>query len=479
MANTPPLRLTRAQLRTIAGDDHEIIRTLENLFSIVEASAPSSIQDVAIVASSSLAAANSALNQLLALRNDTAAIDAVINAQSLRALQQVGIINNYLSYATSPRLVFVDNKLDLPAASGGVITLADNYTYFFTTTVDLTGDRLLCGQNTTILGASSENCRIKSTGLIGTALITSEWSLPMRNITIEADVALDLDATGNPSQALDWFGVNFTNCGTVGTIANYSNFIMTDSAFLESDGLTFDGSFDTVAFAQTLFNPAAGGTMITIPNTATINRRFRIIYSSFVVGAGETGINVSGTATIPVEGYILDTVNFSGAGTYTTGVAYSDNKSLWVNCRGVVNSAAIGFMTMQANATATTVAATSTYYKAAGTTTLESISQKFSHSSNRLTYTGAITRDFRITATATMTSGNNNELGLRIAKNGTTVSNTTSLNTTSGTGKAEGAVCQGVVQLATSDYIEIFVSNETAVTDITVTYLSVIAEAVN
>ncbi len=134
---------------------------------------------------------------------------------------------------------------------------------------------------------------------------------------------------------------------------------------------------------------------------------------------------------------------------------------------------------MQANATATTVSATSTYYKAAGTTTLESISQKFTHSSNRLTYGGALTRDFRINVTATMTSGNNQELGVRIAKNGTTVSNTTSISTTSGTGKAEGAACQGVIQLATNDYLEIFVSNETATANVTVTYLSVIAEAVN
>lgn len=479
MASSPPLRLTRAQLKAFLGNDHEAIKQFENLFGIVEASAPDSLEAVGLVANNAQAVAQSALDQLLALRNDTDNAAAAVNAQAVKALKQLGIINEYLTYATSPRLIFVDNKLDLPDPSGGVITLADNYTYFFTTTVDLTGDRLVCGQNTTILGASSENCRIKSTGLVGTALITSEWSLPMRNITIEADVALDLDASGNPAQALDWYGVNFTNCGTVGTIANYGNFIMTDAAFLESDGLTFDGSFDTIGFVQTLFNSAAGGTMITIPATATINRRFRIVYSAFVVGSGETGLNVSGTATIPTEGYILDTVNFSGAGTYTTGVTYSDNKALWVACRGVINSASIGFMTMQANATATTVAATSTYYKAAGTTTLESISQKFSHSSNRLTYTGAITRDFRVNVTATMTSGNNHELGLRIAKNGTTVSNTTSLNTTSGSGKAEGAVCQGVVQLATNDYIEVFVSNQTAVTDITVTYLSVIAEAIN
>ena len=69
---------------------------------------------------------------------------------------------------------FVARKADLPAAVTGVITLAANATYYFVNTLDLTGDRLVCGANTTILGSSSENCRLISTGLsAATALISS------------------------------------------------------------------------------------------------------------------------------------------------------------------------------------------------------------------------------------------------------------------------------------------------------------------
>lgn len=42
-------------------------------------------------------------------------------------------------------LVFVNDKTDLPTAVSNVITLDDNVTYFFTGTVDLTGDRLVGG----------------------------------------------------------------------------------------------------------------------------------------------------------------------------------------------------------------------------------------------------------------------------------------------------------------------------------------------
>ncbi len=125
--------------------------------------------------------------------------------------------------------IFVGTKNDLPPTVNGIITLKDNYTYFFTTTVDLEGDRLVAGQNTTILGGSSENCRIKSTGIsTTTALLSSNYSLPLRNITLEAPYAINLDATGYGTQALDWFGVNFTDCAKVGIISSYNNFIMLD-----------------------------------------------------------------------------------------------------------------------------------------------------------------------------------------------------------------------------------------------------------
>lgn len=109
--------------------------------------------------------------------------------------------------------IFVGTKNDLPPAINGVITLKDNYTYFFTTTVDLQGDRLVAGDNTTILGGSSENCRVKSTGIsTTTALLSSVYSLPIRNITLEAPWAINLVASNPSVHALDWFGVNFTDC---------------------------------------------------------------------------------------------------------------------------------------------------------------------------------------------------------------------------------------------------------------------------
>jgi len=375
--------------------------------------------------------------------------------------------------------VFVNEPSDFGSPSAGVYTLEDNVTYIVEAEVDLAGDRLVGGANTTIRGWSSENCRLKSTGLTGTALITSVYTLPMLNLTIEADVALDLD--GDSSQALDWNGVNFTDCGTIGTIANYNNVIWVNCAVLNSSGLTFDGTISTMGFDGCIFVGVAGQSTIILPSTLNCTRRFRIIYSAVVSFGGATGIAADAAATIPVESFIFDTVAFSGGATYISGIDRDDDRSLWVNNTGIINTATTGVITMQGNSTATTVGAVNTEYVAAGTTILDTtVTQKFSMPQNmRLNYDGAISRQFRCTSMLTLTSGNNNQIGVYWGKNGVPVVNSEMYATMDGNGRRENMAIQTVVELAEDDYMEIFVENATGTADITVNDLNAVIEALN
>ena len=365
---------------------------------------------------------------------------------------------------------FIYAKSDLPTPSGGIITLANNVTYYITTTIDLTGDRLVGGINTTILGASSENCIIKSTGLSSsTALITSVYSLPIRNITITHGTALNLTGDGTTT-ALDWFGVNFTDCAVVGIISNYTNFIMNDSAFLNSQGLTFDGTIGTIGMTNCLFDCASGGTAIILPSTLTISRRFRIIYSSFVVLSGEIGINASTSATIGDEKYILDTINFSGGGTYLTGLNATFNKSLFANCVGITNTSTRGFMHMLDNTTATAITGTASYFRASGTTTAMATNSKFTMpSSNRLTYTGAFSQSFMISVNCNVrTSVSTQNINIIIAKNGTIITESEmTILCQAGSTPSFGAT-QIVTEMTTNDYVELFVRNTSSVNNVIV-----------
>jgi hypothetical protein len=372
-------------------------------------------------------------------------------------------------------LKFIGNKYDFPTPVNGVISLIDNVTYFITSEIDLTGDRLVCGENTVLIGGSSENCRIKSTGLVS-ALITSVYSLPIRNITLEAALVLDLDGDGTTT-ALDWFGVNFTNCAVIGTIKDMSNVNFTDCAFLNAGGLTFDGTIGTIAINNSLIDCNAGNTAIILPATLTVSRRFRVIYSSFIVLSGETGINVNASATISDERYILDTVNFSGGGTYLSGIGVTSNKALFINCVGITNSAVNGQIYMQGNTTATTVSVTNTFYKVAGTTTASIDNSKYlMPQNNRLTNNATVTRKYLIQCILSFTGTSNDvyQFGFFDSKLGTIRTPSKTKSTSNNNGRNESVSFSCVVSHVSGDYLEIYGTNNSGSRNFTVTDMNFI-----
>ena len=378
-----------------------------------------------------------------------------------------------------PQIVFVNNKSDFPAPVSNVITLQDNYTYFITGEVDLTGDRLVGGQNTTIIGGSSENCKIKSTGLgVGVALFTTEWTTPIRHITFEGvDTAIDINGVTNDPVALDWTGVNFKDVPNVGTINTCDNWIYSKGAFLNSKGLVFDGSVGTIGIDNSIFvGDGAAGSLIEVASTATVTRRFRTIYSSVVAFGSTTGIDVNASATVPVEGFILDNINFSGGSTYLPGVGTADNKSRFFSCKGIDNTAVNGQMYMQGNSTATTISASNTFYKVAGTTTASTDNAKFSHASNRLTCDATVPRKFMMTAHLSFTAGNNQdiEFGFYDSTTGGVRTPSRTVTTTDGGGAAQNVGFSCVTTLEDADYIEIHCSNNTSTTNVTVTNMNIL-----
>ena len=359
--------------------------------------------------------------------------------------------------------VYVSTKADLPSPVGGVITLGDNVTYFFVDTIDLLGDRLVGGQNTTILGTSSENARIKSTGLVGTALLTSQWTTPIRHITFEADIALDLDATANANQALDWYGVNFTDCGTVGLIKNYGNFVINSTAFLNSAGLTFDGTIGTIAIANTLLSGSFGNDLITFASTLTVTRRFRQIFSSVIpVGSAAAAYRVQAGAIFPNEAFILFECNFTAAAgsTILDGLSVDSNTVLIKGCVGIDNTAVNGQMYMTENVTSTVISTANTFVKVAGVTTPSSDNQKYLHANNRLTCDAIRPRKYLIQATLSYigTNGNEYEFGFYDSKLGD-IRTPSRIHSTAGSNRIESLHTACVVEHSQGDYIEIWAAN--------------------
>lgn len=381
---------------------------------------------------------------------------------------------------------FISTKSDLPEPVNGVITLEDNYTYFVTDTVDLLGDRLVAGDNTTILGGSSENCRIKSTG-IGTdvALLSSVYSLPMRNITLEAPWAINLVASIPSVHALDWFGVNFTNCSKVGIISSYNNFILLDGAFLDSQDLTFDGTTGTVGFNQCLFTGdfSLGGnkSILNFPSTFTCTRRIRVTVCSFVVPSGYTGISVQDGLTFSQpESFILSTNNFSGPGT-KLGISTHTNidgpTSFYEGNRGIDNTFVIGQYYMKNNATQTTFTGIGTYVKIAGvTTTTNATNSKFFATDNRLTCTAGIERQYLTQVSATVIVDTNTTCSIAIydSSNGNDILEASALDFECLAGVQSIVHITDVHKHNLNDYVEIHIANLENTEPVTVTHLNVL-----
>jgi hypothetical protein len=426
---------------------------------------------------------------LLGQLNSEIAFNDLIDAKTGLSFNSVDELKEFLSLnlattstgitgGLSNDVIYINDKSNFPEPSSGVITLANDTTYIITTDIDLTGDRLVASGICNLFGLSSETSSITSTGLgTGVPLITSEYTIVVEKITFK-DVDFCFDINGNSrTVALDWKAVNFSNIPNVWIINTCDNFIFDTGAFLGAQGAKFTGTIGTVALNNSLFSGTGSvGNIIEFDSGLTITRRFRTIYSSIISFGSTTAINLNASATIPNSGVILDTCNINGGGTYLTGIDYTSNKALFVNNVGIVNSREVSNYYMNGNATSTTVLAIGTAYKIAGTTTSSAITSKFTNTNNRSTYTGSISRIFKVIAVLSVESGNNNVIGIYIAKNGVVLPDSEIYITTNAGGRAEGATVQALTVLEENDYIEIFVENDTSITDITVTDLNVIIE---
>lgn len=375
---------------------------------------------------------------------------------------------------------YVTQLSDLPAPDGlGDIQLESNHTYYFIGTVDLLGNRMIGGFNTCLLGPSSENAFITSTGLqTGFALLRTVWTTPVRHVSFsDVDTALYIEDTQPGPLALDWTGVNFVNVPNIGFVNGCDNFILTKCAFLNSQNLRIGNTSGTISIADSLLSgTGAAGSVIRFDSTCVITRRFRVIYSAFIAFGSTVGISVEAGATLPASGFILDTVNFGGGSTYLSGISFQDNEAVISNCVGVINSREVSQYYINGNTTSTAIATAGVAVKAAGTTTSGPLTSKFTNTANRATYTGAVAKIFKGTATLSLSAGNNDSIGVYFAKNGTIIPESEMYATTDSNGELVNVTAQALVTLATNDYLEIFVENESAAVDITVADMNVIIQ---
>ena len=384
------------------------------------------------------------------------------------------------------QIVHVTSKLDLPESVGGVITLpSENKNYYFLEIVDLQGDTINIGNNI-LTGISQEVSGIAN------ATVNINQTCTIRYFRFD-NVAMIINA---PTGAFDWTYVNFYNSPNCVDIVAADNIVFGTFGFINSYNFKLSGTINSLILSQnnifrSIVDPNA--VMFDITPTAVVNRRIRIQDSVFATDFTQIGLRFQTGAVIPDESLILIGVRFTGTGTYTSGINGDNLKAFFENVVGqfnsIINSTAIANMYMKNNTTPTVITTAGERYAVLGTTELGVQTQRFVHipSENSLQYVSSVSRTFRVQATFTQTSGNNNVIGNYFAVNrvGTPINPTNDriseseiYITTSGTRPDSGAI-QAFVRLNEGDKVYVITQNTTNVQPVTFVFLQVIVERTN
>jgi len=185
--------------------------------------------------------------------------------------------------------------------------------------------------------------------------------------------------------------------------------------------------------------------------------------------SAEDGIEISHNFTIDSVG---EPIVQNGGAASPTFVSIEGGGGIAVETTGtrvVISSTetlSFATITMAGNSTATTIASTATAVKAAGTFVVGDVSSNFTGAtSGRITHTGPQSRHV-INALVTLdaASGSNHLLSIFIAVNGVIVSTKMTDTVSSGLPRAIATFIN--IVLDTDDYVEIFVRNESATTNV-------------
>ena len=187
----------------------------------------------------------------------------------------------------------------------------------------------------------------------------------------------------------------------------------------------------------------------------------------------ENGVIVSHNLTANADGLPILLNTTAASPTIASIVAGSGISVQAVNDAGIqITSIAdeiYAQVVLHGNATATVITTQNTPVKVAGTFVTDAAASFTTDATGRLTYTGSTTTVVQFVASVTLVPvGSNQLLTIQLAKNGTPITNAKMTRTVSSGASGNVSIVFNI-SMATSDYVELFVANNSSTNDITVT----------
>jgi hypothetical protein len=359
--------------------------------------------------------------------------------------------------------VLVKSAADLPAPVAGVITLVTGTEYQINGTISLADKINLNGCS--MRGEDSGNDKLVYTGTGELFTGNKTGNLRFLTLTAASGSVFNINA-GGTAQNMIIQNCFFLGCSSVGTIAGVGGtvFMASVAYFYNTNGITFQNDHNVV-LNNTLWDVSNYNVYEKFIGTFNV---IQILGGDRLVSSTNTAtaLHISGITSL-VAGSVK-VVMFVGTGTFVSG---SFTNSWEVESTGLnteKDGVAGGNMYMTVPAT-TVIASTGVPVKVAGTTATVGLFRVTSPASNRLTYTGSKSRSFHVICSMTATQPSSNKFfSFYIAKNGVILPESRQEIKIINSSDQGPITLSCRVSLAPNDYIEVWVENETAATDLTV-----------
>ena len=368
------------------------------------------------------------------------------------------------------KLVEVYDSGDLPAASLGVITLADDTEYLLLNDISLS-DRIVMGDNTVLAGSDSVIVNLTYTG-VGVFITATDKNIKIRDLYLTATggTLFDWDDTvGNKLFRLLDCGVNCLNIGDFngGNILLFHNVNFYN---VGGTGFTFAGSINVLLMTICGFTKGSGAQNLIDLNSATF---YSVTFNKILFAYDGTGYCISGlTASGNISAGGIGTISNIlqlGSADILNNISPFDN--LWEMQMNPQIYNSYDEVLATRDTTNVVIAASATPVVVGATWTAHETHRFTATAGGRFTYTGKGSH-MAVTATisGSIVSATDNVTYL-LYKNGNPIA-ASAITREFTAGTIGNMVLVWSLEMDTNDYLELWVQNDDTSVDITISKIT-------
>jgi hypothetical protein len=363
--------------------------------------------------------------------------------------------------------VNVQSASDLPAPSGGVITLSAGVLYEINGTISLSSKIDLNGCY--LKGVDPLNDKLIYTGAGELFTGSNAGCISYLTITAASGKVFNINGGGGNKNFLVQ-NCYMIGCNDIGTIQGIGGtvFFSKVAYFYNSNGVTYSNN-QNVVVDYTLWDVSNHNTFEKFTGTFNV---IQILGGDRLTSSANSAValDVSGMTTL-VAGSVK-TIMFVGSGTYVTGTFSKEWEAESQGLTTEKDDVAAGNLFIS-SMNSTTFSGTNSATKILGTTSSASLFRVTSPANNRLTYGGTKSKRFTVVCSlSAIATGNNKNFSFYIAKNGVVLPESKQHLKCSSQVDRGSVTLSCTVLLATNDYVEVWVENNTDNTNLDVESLN-------